>query len=71
MAVDAQPIAAMHCRVIFLHGNFPDVDGSTMSMQSMLAIEAWNDPVTIGDGTIAIAVDWPNKPPNAASNRQM
>ena len=71
MAVGAQPIAAMHCSVIFLHGDFPGEDGSTMSMHSMLAIDACNDPVTIGAGTIAVAVDWPNKPPNAASNRQI
>ena len=42
-----------------------------MSMQSMLAIDARNDPELIGVGTIAIAVDWPSKPLNAASNRQM
>ena len=42
-----------------------------MSMQSMLAIEACTDPELIGVGTIAVAVDWPNKPLNVASNRQM
>ena len=42
-----------------------------MSMHSMLAIDAFNAPEATGAGTIAIAVDWPNKPPNAASNRKM
>ena len=71
MTAGAQPIAVMHCTVIFLHGDLRGAGRSTMSMQSMLAIDACNDPVLIGAATIAIAVDWPSKPPNAASNRQI
>lgn len=71
MAAGAPLIAAMHCSVISLHGDFPGAGRSTMSMQSMPAIDACNDPVLIGVGTMAIAVDWPSKPPNAASNRQI
>lgn len=67
----AQPIAAMHCCVILLQGIFPGAGELAMSMQSIPAIEACNDPVPIGAGTIAIAVDWPIRPPKAASSRQI
>lgn len=62
-----QPIAAMHRQVIFLHGMSPCFDPSIMSAQlSMARIVAIEACVT---GTIAIAVDWPNKPVIALNSR--
>ena len=64
----AQPIATMHCVVIFLQGNFPGAGVVAISMQSMPDIDASIEPMLIGAGTIAIAVDWPIKPNRAISN---
>lgn len=56
-AAGAQPIAAMHCSVIFLHGDFPGAGKLTISLQWTLALVACNGPELIGTGAIALATD--------------
>lgn len=56
-AAGAQPIAAMHCSVIFLHGDFPGAGRLTISLQPTLAPVACNGPELIGAGAIALATD--------------
>lgn len=65
----AQPIAAMHCHVIFLQGTPPGIAPLVMSMQFMPAIDDCID-VPARTVPIAIAVDWPKRPKAAIVSRK-
>lgn len=69
-AADAHPMATMHCSVIFLQGDFSGVGMFAISMQSM-DIDTCAEPMLVGAGIIAVAVDWPVSPSRAVSNMQM
>lgn len=56
-AAGAQPVAAIHCKVIFLHGMSPCIDPSTISAKQSMSTIA--DIYTLTTGAIAIAVDCP------------